>query len=183
MVAIDNIGPDSAGAGFRLALAIHIAAGVTGVVSGLLAATARKRRGRHPRAGKVYLCALSVVVATAAVMAILRWPYDVHLLVIALTAGTLALLGWRARRRRRRGWVRWHAIGLGGSYIALLTGFYVDNGPRLPLWELLPQWTFWTLPTAIGAPLITLALRRFSRSVAARPHAIGQRDGRPTTPG
>jgi hypothetical protein len=183
MVAIDNIGPDSAGAGFRLALAIHIAAGVTGVVAGLLAATARKRRGRHPRAGKVYLSALCLVVATAAVMAVLRWPYDVHLLVIALTAGALALLGWRARRRRRRGWVRWHATGLGGSYIALLTGFYVDNGPRLPVWELLPRWAFWTLPTAIGAPLIALALRRFSRSTVARPHAVEPRDRRPPTPG
>jgi hypothetical protein len=28
-----------------------------------------------------------------------------------------------------------HAIGMGGSYIALLTGFYVDNGPFLPLVE------------------------------------------------
>jgi hypothetical protein len=183
MVAIDNIGPDSAGAGFRLALAIHIAAGLTGVVSGLLAATARKRRGRHPRAGRVYLSALSVVVATAAVMAALRWPYDLHLLVIALVAGALALLGWRARRRLRRGWARWHAIGLGGSYIALFTGFYVDNGPRLPVWELLPQWAFWTLPTAIGVSLIALGLRRFSRSTAARPHAIEPRVGRPTTPG
>jgi peptidoglycan/LPS O-acetylase OafA/YrhL len=182
MVAVDLIGSASPGAGFRLALAAHIGAGMTGVVSGLLAATARKRRGRHPRAGIVYLSALSVVVATAAVMAALRWPYDLHLLAIALGAGALALAGWLARRRRRRGWVRRHAIGLGGSYIALLTGFYVDNGPRLPVWDLLPQWMFWALPTAIGVPLIALGLRRFNRPAAARPHAIGRRGGRPTPP-
>ncbi|WP_112274001.1 hypothetical protein [Lentzea terrae] len=27
---------------------------------------------------------------------------------------------------------------MGGSYIAMLTAFYVDDGPRLPLWQLLP---------------------------------------------
>jgi hypothetical protein len=43
---------------------------------------------------------------------------------------------------------------MGGSYIALLTGFYVDNGPFLPLWDRLPHLTYWLLPTAIGVPLI-----------------------------
>jgi hypothetical protein len=102
-------------------------------------------------------------------------------LAIAIVAGALALIGWRARRRRR-GWVRWHAIGLGGSYVALLTGFYVDNGPRLPLWDRLPTWAFWILPTVIGAPLIALALRRFSRSRGDRPRATARCDGRRPLP-
>ncbi|WP_181663167.1 hypothetical protein [Actinomadura madurae] len=33
------------------------------------------------------------------------------------------------------------------SYITLLTAF---DGPRLPLWKLLPPITFWFLPAAIG---------------------------------
>ena len=41
------------------------------------------------------------------------------------SAGTL---GYLARRRRWRGWLRIHLLGMSGSYIALLTGFYVDNG-------------------------------------------------------
>lgn len=158
---------------FLITLGLHVLAGMTCVVSGALAATARKRPGRHPKAGTVYLWGVAVVFVTATVMATIRWQQDRHLFGIAVVAAGLALLGWRARAqaRRRRGWVRWHAIGMGGSYIALLTGFYVDNGPRLPLWDRLPPWMFWVLPTAIGIPLIWLALRRFRRGISARPHA------------
>jgi hypothetical protein len=163
---------------FAGALAVHVAAGVTAVVSGAVAASARKRPGRHPVAGRVYLAALGLVVLTAATMAVLRWPDDLHLLVIALVAAGLAGAGWRARRRRRPGWVRWHAIGLGGSYVALLTGFYVDNGPRLPLWELLPAWAFWVLPSVVGVPLVASALRRYRRGVSRRP-ARGAPPGAP----
>jgi hypothetical protein len=46
------------------------------------------------------------------------------------------------------------------SYILLLTAFYVDNGPHLPLWRLLPPLAFWLLPSFVGAPLLVLALRR-----------------------
>jgi hypothetical protein len=53
---------------------------------------------------------------------------------------------------------------MGGSYIALLTGFYVDNGPYLPLWKQLPHLTYWLLPSIIGAPLIWLALHRYKRT-------------------
>jgi hypothetical protein len=50
---------------------------------------------------------------------------------------------------------------MGGSYIALLTGFYVDNGAFLPLWNQLPHITYWLLRSGVGVPLIWLALRRF----------------------
>ena len=33
-----------------------------------------------------------------------------------------------------------------GSYAPLLTGFYVDNGPHLPLWDRLPHLSYWLLP-------------------------------------
>jgi threonine/homoserine/homoserine lactone efflux protein len=55
---------------FLTALAFHIAAGVTCVISGALAATARKRPGRHPKAGRIYLWAMAVVFTTAT-----RWRY------------------------------------------------------------------------------------------------------------
>ncbi|HMG30261.1 MAG TPA: hypothetical protein VK585_09095, partial [Jiangellaceae bacterium] len=79
------------------------------------------------------------------------------------------------RRRHRPGWPPHHAIGMGGSYIALLTGFYVDNGPFLPLWKELPHVTFWLLPSIIGVPLIWFALHRYRRTTSrTRP------DGDPT---
>ena len=60
-------------------------------------------------------------------------------------------------------------IGMGGSYIALLTGFYVDNGPFLPLWDRLPHWTYWLLPSLLGIPLIWRALHRFTPSTSDKP--------------
>jgi uncharacterized membrane protein len=154
--------PD-AGTVFAAALVIHILSGVTAVISGALAATAKKRPGRHPRAGRIYLSALGGVFVTATVMAIIRWREDAHLLAIAVIAFGLGLYGYRARRRHRPGWPSHHGIGMGGSYIALLTGFYVDNGPFLPLWKELPHVTYWLLPSIVGAPLIWLALSRYRR--------------------
>jgi hypothetical protein len=49
---------------------------------------------------------------------------------------------------------------MGVGYVAMLTAFYVDNGPHLPLWDRLPPLAFWLLPSVIGAPLIARAIRR-----------------------
>jgi hypothetical protein len=49
---------------------------------------------------------------------------------------------------------------MGGSYILLLTAFYVDNGKNLPIWRELPQISFGLLPGLIGIPLILYTLRR-----------------------
>ncbi|WP_327010717.1 hypothetical protein OHA72_27655 [Dactylosporangium sp. NBC_01737] len=151
--------PD-AGPLFLTALAVHIAAGVTGVTAGGLAAAADKRPGRHPRAGAVYLYAVGTVFATATVMAALRWRHDWHLFLIAAVAFALAMLGWWARRRRPVRWTAWHGSAMAGSYVALLTGFYVDNGPQLPLWDRLPPLAYWLLPAAVGIPVTWRALRR-----------------------
>jgi len=160
--------PD-AGLVFVTALAAHVLAGLTCVVAGALAATAGKRRGRHPRSGRVYLWGLGVVFTTATVMTGIRWREDAHLFAIAAVAFGLGLFGWRERRRHRPGWPARHAIGMGGSYIALFTGFYVDNGPQLPLWDRLPHWSSWVLPAAVGVPLTWWALRRFHAGVSTRP--------------
>lgn len=77
-----------------------------------------------------------------------------------MVAFTAAALGVRARRRRRRGWRRRHLLGMAVSYVALLTGFYVDNGPRLPLWNRLPDLSFWFLPSAVGLPVVLRARAR-----------------------
>jgi hypothetical protein len=175
MLSLDILGlpiPD-AGPVFAVALTTHVAAGLTGVVAGALAATAAKRSGRHPKAGRTYLIGLSVIFATATVMSAIRWREDAHLFAIACVASGLGLFGWQARRRQRPGWPTRHAIGMGGSYIALLTGFYVDNGSFLPIWNRLPHATYWLLPSLVGIPLIWLALRRFHARDAAWPRQAG----------
>jgi hypothetical protein len=151
--------PDE-GALFDVALACHIAAGLTCVVTGALAATAPKRPGRHATAGRIFFWSLAVVFASSTTMALLRLAQDWHLLVIGTVAFGAGSLGYLARRRRRPGWLRIHIPAMGAAYVALFTGFYVDNGPHLPLWDRLPHLTYWTLPSLVGVPLILRALAR-----------------------
>lgn len=49
---------------------------------------------------------------------------------------------------------------MGASYVLMLTAFYVDNGPNLPLWRDLPPIANWTVPSLVGAPIILWALFR-----------------------
>jgi len=122
-----------------------------------------KRQGRHPRFGVVYYCALGIVFATATVLAALRWAQSAYLLLLGSAASGAGSIGYLARRRRRRGWLTMHIIGMSVSYIVLLTAFYVDNGPKLPLWDRLPTLAFWIGPSAIGLPLVLRTLWRRSR--------------------
>jgi hypothetical protein len=141
-------------------LAIHIPAGLTCVITGIIAMRSKKQPGRHPQAGMIYYCSLAVVFVTATGMALERWAQDSHLFLIGAVAFGSASLGYAARKIRWKGWLSCHVPGMGLSYVALLTAFYVDNGPNLPVWQLLPHLTYWLLPSAIGVPLILRALAR-----------------------
>ena len=57
---------------------------------------------------------------------------------------------------------------MGASYILLLRAFYVDNGPHLPLWRLLPSLAHWLLPSLVGVPVLAWVLRRHPLIVRAR---------------
>jgi hypothetical protein len=109
--------PDE-GALFDVALACHIAAGLTCVITGVLAATAPKRPGRHPLSGRTYFWSLAVVFASSTTMAVLRFAQDWHLLLIGTVAFGAGSLGYLVRRRRQPGWLRIHIPAMGGSYIA-----------------------------------------------------------------
>lgn len=165
---------------FRIVLALHVTAALTAVVSGALSAAATKGPGRHPRAGTVYLYALAAVFVTVTIMAALRWNRDWHLFVIAAVAFGLAAAGRQARRgaeETRR--TLWHGATLAASYVLLFTGFYVDNGPRLPLWDRLPHLAYWFIPAAIGAPLTWRALARYRARAGHQPPDPPQRTGTP----
>jgi hypothetical protein len=149
--------PDEGGL-FDVALGCHIAAGLTCVITGALAATAPKRPGRHPLAGRIFFWSLAVVFASSTTMAALRLAQDWHLLVIGSVAFGAGSLGYLARRRP--GWLRIHIPAMACAYIALFTGFYVDNGPHLPIWDRLPHLAYWLLPSLVGVPLILRALAR-----------------------
>jgi uncharacterized protein (DUF983 family) len=144
---------------FLAVLAVHVPAGVTAVLSGAVSALSRKGSRRHRRAGRWYYRAITVAFATALALTAIRPRQDYYLALIGTVAFAAATAGYRHRRHHRPGDAP-HILGMGVSYIAMLTAFYVDNGPHLPLWNHLPTLAFWLLPTAVGTPLILRALRR-----------------------
>jgi hypothetical protein len=151
---------------FFLLVVVHMGAGLTCVVGGAVALLSPKRRGRHPRFGEVYFWALAVVFATTAGMAGIRWAHDAHLFVLGCLAFGAGSVGYVARKRRWPGWLTFHLTGMSLSYLVLLTAFYVDNGPHLPLWNRLPVVAFWVGPSLVGLPLLARALRRHTRPLA-----------------
>ena len=148
---------------FLAFLAVHVVAGTTAVITGATAALAHKPGLRHLQAGRRYYRAITVLSGTGAALAIMRWREDAYLLVIAAVMFTAATIGVRARRRRGRAGDTIHILGLSLSFVAMMTGFYVDNGPHLPLLDHLPAILFWVLPSAVGAVLTGRAVRRSAR--------------------
>ncbi len=144
---------------FLTVLAVHVLAGLTAVLTGAAAALTRKGSQRHIRSGHWFYRAITVVFATAAVLTAMRWRQDYHLLIIGAVAFAAAVTGVQHRRRHRAGDTG-HIVGMGTAYVAMLTAFYVDNGPHLPLWDRLPPLAFWFLPSVVGIPVIVLAVRR-----------------------
>lgn len=145
---------------FLSIVAVHVAAGIICTVAGIVAMLAPKRSGRHPSAGTVYYWSLVVVFLSMAALSILRWPANTHLFVLGVLSFGAGVVGRMAKRQDRAGWLRMHVTGMGLSYILLLTAFYVDNGPHLPLWRSLPPLAHWLLPSIVGLPILIWAITR-----------------------
>jgi len=141
---------------FLSIVAVHVAAGLSCAVAGILAMLAPKRSGWHPSAGTVYYWSLVVVFLSMAALSILRWPANTHLFVLGILSFGAGVVGRMAKRRLWQ--LRVHVTGMALSYILLLTAFYVDNGPHLPLWRLLPPLAYWLLPSLVGIPILIWAL-------------------------
>ena len=163
---------------FLAFLAVHVLAGLLAVATGAIAALTRKGSPSHIRVGRWFYRAVTVVFATATALSIMRWRQDYHLLIIGAVAFAAATVGYLHRRRHRPGDTP-HIVGMGAGYVAMLTAFYVDNGPHLPLWDKLPSLTFWFLPAAIGAPIIVKAVRRARKRTLQQPMSTTKR-ARPT---
>jgi hypothetical protein len=145
---------------FLSIVAVHVVAGLICTIAGIVAMLAPKRAGRHPFAGTVYYWSLVVVFLTMAALSILRWPANTHLFVLGILSFGSGVIGRLARRHRWPGWLPVHVTAMAVSYIVLLTAFYVDNGPHLPLWQSLPPLAHWLLPGLVGLPILVWALRR-----------------------
>ena len=150
---------------FLAFLACHVVAAIVAIVGGLMAMLARKGSVRHRAAGRTYLIAVWIVFLTACVMAAFRWIDDYPLIVTGAVAAGSATFGFLYRRLHRPGDAP-HIVAMSLSYVAMLTAFYVDNGPHLPIWNLLPPIAFWFLPAIVGLPLTIRAIRRARRRAA-----------------
>ena len=122
--------------------------------------------------GRWYYAAITIVFATAAILAALRWHEDWDLFLLGALAYTAATIGYLHRQHHRPGDTG-HILGMGASYTVMLTAFYVDNGPHLPLWDHLPTWAFWLIPSLVAIPLILRSPRR-PRYRATRHTAVNQ---------
>ncbi|WP_425389623.1 hypothetical protein [Ekhidna sp.] len=57
-------------------------------------------------------------------------------------------------------WIKQHIGAMGGSYIAAITAFAVQN-PNLFMPNSSYQWLLWLLPSAIGSPLFSLISKKW----------------------
>jgi hypothetical protein len=166
---------------FLAVLVAHIGSGTGGVVNGVIAALARKGSPRHVHAGRRYYLAITVLSVTSVALAIMRWREDAYLLVIALIMFTAATIGARPRWRGRPGGPR-HIVAMNLSFVAMMTGFYVDNGPHLPLLDDLPVLVFWLIPPLAGITLTGWSIRRAARRTTAFVPPGPSRPGRDGSP-
>ena len=167
-VVILGIPIPSSSPAFLSIIALHVLAGLICTVAGVVAMLAPKRAGRHPTAGSVYYWSLVGVFLTMTALSIMRWPANNHLFALGTLSFAAGSVGRRARRRAWQSWVPVHITGMALSYILLLTAFYVDNGPHLPLWRSLPRAAHWILPSLVGFPILGWVLRRHPLAVALR---------------
>jgi len=162
----DQVG--STAPAFLAFLAVHVLAGLVAVASGAIAALRQKGSPRHVRAGRWFYSAICVVFATATALSIMRWRQDFHLFIIGAVAFGGASIGYLHRRRHWPGHTV-HILGMSIGYVAMLTAFYVDNGPHLPVWDRLPPITFWFLPSAVALPIVIRAVLTWRKRVPERP--------------
>ncbi|WP_436514498.1 hypothetical protein [Ekhidna sp. To15] len=62
-------------------------------------------------------------------------------------------------------WLYQHIGAMGGSYIAALTAFAVQN-PNIFMPNSSMQWLLWIIPGVIGTPIITLATRSWRKKLS-----------------
>jgi hypothetical protein len=157
---------------FLIVLSIHVAAGLTCVLSGIFAMLSEKRKGIHTKAGTVYYYGIWIVFATAVFIAVVRWKEDHVLFILGAASFLTAFSGRMAVKRKINAWPIYHISGMGLSYIFLLIAFYVDNGRFLPVWKNLNPMVYWLLPLVVGIPIILITLLRhpLSRNYFQRTH-------------
>jgi hypothetical protein len=140
-----------------IALGLHVATGVVGLVLGPLSFLAERQPPYRSGAGLAYHLSVLAVALTALGLVAFDPAGLWWLSPLAALAYGLALLGVVAPRRRGANWIRHYVRGQGGSYIALVTALLVVSVPA-PFGI-----AAWLLPTLVGHRLIERRVARISR--------------------
>lgn len=149
---------------YTVALLIHIAAGVAGVLLGPVVLYSAATGGVTRFAG-AYHASVLLVCVSAAVLSMLDFANLWWFLPIAAGSYAFALRARIAARRRGAGWLPRYLRGQGGAYIALWTAIVVVSVNDLPM--------VWLIPTAVGAPLIEWIAHRARTANAGIPAVVG----------
>jgi len=145
---------------FKIILYFHITVALTTFLAAPIALTAPKLRGRHTTIGNLYHWLMLAVCLSAACLAFLHWEESWHLLIIAVTSYSFALRGYLAAKQRKPLWLRTHVSSMLASYIALWTAVIVLKGSIIPGVSLLPDFTYWLIPSIIGLPILWRVLKK-----------------------
>lgn len=137
---------------------LHILISLMAVLSGVFAMFAEKTSKNHKRFGNFYFWSIASSFVTIVILSLMRWPHNIHLLIIGLFNLGATLTGRQLAKAKPRNWTRLHTTSMGFSYIFLLTGFYVDNGKNLPFWRMFPELFFYVFPAVVGIPIIIKVL-------------------------
>jgi hypothetical protein len=163
----------------------HAVVGVAVLLLGLTALTARKRRGRHTRAGTIYVWIMLPLLVSGLVIGARHPGISPFEAAVIPTGGPLLLGYWAVRWRPRRflgqPWLTWHVSGMGGSFIGVVTagGFQVFY-PLLPDHPATMSLMF-AVPTVAGSVLIARTIARRTappKPAAASTAVIAGWDGR-----
>jgi hypothetical protein len=145
---------------YTVALLVHIAAGVAGILLGPLVLYFAAAR-RVTRFADAYHASVLLVCVSAAVLAVLDFASLWWFLLVAAGSYAFAVRAVIAARQRRPNWLPRYIRGQGGAYIALWTAVVVVSINHLPV--------VWLIPTAVGAPLIEWLAHRAHTPDAAIP--------------
>ena len=142
----------------------HAAAGIAAFALGAFALRARKRRGRHTRAGDAYFWVMVPLLVSGIAIGAGDPAISPFEIAVIPTGGPLLLGYWAGKRRPRKflgqSWLTLHIAGMGGSFIGVVTaGAFQSVYPLLPDHALTMTATF-ALPALVGTALIVRATNK-----------------------
>ena len=150
----------------------HAISGLVLLGLGLRALTATKGPTTiHPKVGEAYFWLLAVTLTGGMIIGT-QDPELSLFEVVTPPTFLLGLLGYLMVKLKPKGWLRWHIVGQGGSYIGVITAFGFQVFPRfLPQHPVLTT-LYWLVPSLVGTVLIARTITKWTAKARPAPAAM-----------